>query len=398
MSLGGPSQARRRGLRSLTAALGVMAAAVLPASLLGALGPLVQKTFEIGDATLGALLALFFGCSALTAAWGGRYADLVGWRVALRLSAGLSGLTLLGIAFATPTLPALMGWLVLGGVAISLAAPTSNLVIAREMPVERLGLLMGIKQTSIPLSTLFAGLSLPVLALNFGWRWAFMVAAVIPVGSAVVAGRHGKSLPHPRSTGAASSFRTGPRRPSRPLVLLAFGGALAGGVANALGAFAVLSAVDSGVSLQRSGVLVATASGAGFSARIALGMLVDRWNVPSVVVAAVALVVGGPAALLLAIGSSSTAVVGTIVAYGGGWSWPGLLHHGIVTSHPRDPGTASGVVQIGLSLGSATGPAVFGLITEQFGFGAAWVAMAILSLAAAATMVNANRFLGREAS
>src|SRR5690606_11381253 len=127
--------------------------------------------------------------------------------------------------------------LVLGGLSHALSQPTSNLALVREITMRRRGLTFGVKQATISVGTMFAGASVPLIALRWGWRWAFVVAATAPLAALVVA-----------YDGAPAQARTRRRRGDRvmdgPLLLLAVAGALSAAVVGALAAFLVVSSVD----------------------------------------------------------------------------------------------------------------------------------------------------------
>ena len=64
---------------------------------------------------------------------------------------------------------------------------------------------------------------------------------------------------------------------------------------------------------------------------------------------------------MLSVGSAALMVIGTLLAYSAGWTWPGLLHFAVVRDNRLAAASATGVVQTGLSLGAACGPLLFGL-------------------------------------
>jgi len=76
------------------------------------------------------------------------------------------------------------------------------------------------------------------------------------------------------------------------------------------------------------------------------------------------LVAGALAFGLLAIGRPGAHVLGAVVAYGVGWSWPGLVNFAVVRRYPRRPAAATGVTQTGTCVGAMLGPLGFGLQTS----------------------------------
>lgn len=55
--------------------------------------------------------------------------------------------------------------------------PASSVALARWAPPERLGLVMSIKQTGVPLGYFATGVAMPVLAATVGWRTSFVLLA-----------------------------------------------------------------------------------------------------------------------------------------------------------------------------------------------------------------------------
>ena len=121
-----------------------------------------------------------------------------------------------------------------------------------------------------------AGLAVPTLALTVGWRWAFRVAAVIAVATALSIPR--KEQPHTLSPPPASvESSTGkPTTPLRLLVILAVAVGLGIGALDPLGSFFVSYSVSIGVEEQVAGVLLAVGGFCGIIARLVAGRLIDR--------------------------------------------------------------------------------------------------------------------------
>jgi fucose permease len=99
----------------------------------------------------------------------------------------------------------------------------------------------------------------------------------------------------------------------------------------------------------------------------------DRLPIDRFRFAAGLLGVGALAYPLLATGRHGAMIVGALLAYAAGWSWPGVVHLGTIESNPAATGAASGVVQAGMFTGAMTGPALFGVIADLHGFDWAWL-------------------------
>src|SRR5690606_32204086 len=124
-----------------------------------------------------------------------------------------------------------------GAAANSVGQLAANSTLA-GMPASRQGLAFGIKQAAIPGATLLSGLSVPTIALTAGWRWAFVLAAAVAVGSLAL-------VPPDRHRATAHQRRTWHRATSA-LVIVGVAAALAAGAASSMGTFLVDAAVTRG--------------------------------------------------------------------------------------------------------------------------------------------------------
>lgn len=372
-----PPQVR---LRPLMAALWVTAVGVLPAALTGALGPRLRADLDLTETGLGAVIGVFYVATSISARFGGRLADDIGWARASRLAAVGSALSLLGIAVAGRSLVALVVLLATSGASLGVAMPASSAAISREMPPHRQAVLFGIKQTALPVAGILAGLSVPLVALTVGWRWAYAGAAAL--AAAVVVLIPGGSPRGERVSRAARPVLA--RR--RVLAAIAIGGGSAAMSVGSLAAFVVIAAVESGMDEGSAGVLVAVASALGLLIRVGGGWAADRAGSRGFLPVSVMLAVGALGFLLLAGQQVPTVIVGTIIAYGAGWGWPGLFYFGVAAHHPATPGSATGFVQVGVSGGGAIGPLLIGLVAASAGFGAAWLVAAGLMVFASVVL------------
>ena len=329
-------------------------------------------------------VTVFFLAGAFGAGPGGRLAERVGAVRAMRGSVLLTAACLLAAAGLAGSLAVLLGLLALAGLANAVSQPAINVFMAEQVPQERQGLAFGIKQSAIPAAILVSGLALPALALPLGWRATFALCALGPLAVVVALGHSTQHLRPPLQREPAP-------RPSRELMGIAAGAALASSGPNAMGTYLVAGAVAAGIAEGAAGLLAALGSALSLGVRVALGVRADRRREYGY--GAVVLLLAGGAAgfLLLASGVPATFVIGALVAYALGWGWPGLFNLAVVQSHPDAPGAATGVSQSGIYVGAAGGPALFGAISAASGYGAAWVAAAALALLAALVLGLAGR-------
>ena len=357
----------------------------LPVFLVGSMAGFIREDFALGSAQLGAVIASFFAASALATSVGGRVADRLGPKRALGLAGVASATSYLSIGLLARSGLTLVGCLVFGAVGNGVAQPSSNLLLARGIPVARQGLSFSLKQAAVPISTLLAGVAVPVAGSAIGWRatfvagvgltWAFLL---LPRDSA-------------HAAGAARSARPKLTVRRRALVLLAAGGLLGSAAANSMGTFYVESAVDRGIEPNVAGGLLVVGSVCGIVGRLITGHLADQ-RVGGHVHRVAALLTGGAIGFVV-LGSASTTtglVLGTAVAFGAGWGWTGLLHFAVVRANRAAPATATGIAQTGLYLGGSIGPLAFGAVVQSTGFDVAWSVAAGAMVGGALLMVAGN--------
>ena len=355
---------------------------MLPGFLVGALTLQIRGDLDARVEEVAAGVSVFFLAGALGASAGGRLADRIGAGAALRACMLVTAACLLGAALLAGSLVLLFVFLAVAGVANSVAQPATNLFVAEEVPGDRQGLGFGIKQSGIPGAIVVSGLALPVLAITLGWRPTFAICALAPLAVAVVLrpGRVARATPRPRAG-----------RPSRALVLTAVGAALATGGPCALGAYLVASAVDVGVEEGVAGLLAALGSAISLAVRVSLGARADRRRAYGLETVVLLLLAGSAGFALMGVGSLAPFVGGALIAFALGWGWPGLFNLAVVDSNRETPASASGVSQTGIYVGAAAGPVFFGALLSEFGYGAAWLVVAALTVVAAGVMWLAAR-------
>jgi predicted MFS family arabinose efflux permease len=384
----GDGEARGAGVglaRPSALAVAAGAATVLPGFLIGALALQIRADLDVSVEAVAAGVTVFFLAGALGAGPGGRLAERVGAADAMRGCVLVTAGGLLAAAALADSLAALLALLALAGLANAVCQPAINVFMAEQVPLERQGLAFGIKQSAIPAAVLVSGLALPLLALPFGWRATFALCALGPLAVAVAMGRSAHHLRSPVEREPAP-------RPTRELVAIAAGAALASAGPNAMGAYLVASAVDTGIAEGAAGLLVALGSALSLAVRVALGQRADRRRDYGYGTMVVFLVGGAAGFALLASGATVPFVIGALVAFTLGWGWPGVFNLAVVESHRDAPGAATGVSQTGIYVGAAGGPAAFGAISAAGGYEVAWAATAALALVAALVIALAARY------
>jgi predicted MFS family arabinose efflux permease len=329
-------------------------------------------------------VTVFFLAGAFGAGPGGRLAERIGAVTAMRGCVLVTAACLLAAATLAGSLAVLLALLALAGLANAVSQPAINLFMAEQVVLERQGLAFGIKQSAIPAAILVSGLALPLLALPLGWRATFAACALAPLAVAAALRRNVTRL-------RPASSRAPAPRPTRGLVLIALGAALASSGPNVLGAYLVASAVDAGIGEAAAGLLLALGSALSLLMRVALGQRADRRRDYGFGAVVALLAAGAGGFALLASGSAVPFVAGALLAFTLGWGWPGLFNVAVVDRHRDAPGAATGVSQTGIYVGAAAGPAAFGVLSAGAGYAAAWAAAAAVALLAALVIAVAGR-------
>ncbi len=355
--------------------------------LFGGLAVQISSELDLSDSAKGQVVFGYFAVSALSSAWSGRMTERFGPQMLMRAAAAFAATSSLTVASARS-----FGWIfaavAIGGLSNALAQPAANALVVYHVDASRRGFALGVKQAAIPTATLVAGLAVPTVGLTVGWRWAFVGASSIALAAAL-------SIPSTSGTIDTRSKAKLQRGTLMPLIVLATGSCLGAGVANVLGAFTTSSAVDAGISPGAAGGLLAGASALGLGLRLLSGWLADRRDGGHVTAVGFMLIGGGVGVVGMASDQSLILVLGTLLAFGSGWSWPGVFNLAVVSFYTRTPAAATGVTQTGSYAGGAIGPLMMGFMVEQLGYDWAWLMVAIAAVVGGVTILQSRKLLAR---
>lgn len=358
---------------------------VLPVFLTGGLAVQISAELGFDPAGLGLVVALFFGISALAALPCGWLVERYGSGPTSRIAVVGAAVVMACVAAYARSYAALVVILLCSAWCNVLGQLSSNLTLARYVPASRLGLSFGIKQAAIPTATLLAGVAVPAVALTVGWRWAYVIGAGLALAALLVA---------PRDTvGREQTPATPGERATGALTVIGIAAGLAAASSSALGIFLVASAVDRGIDPGTAGLTLTLGSVVGLVLRLAHGWAADHRSGGHIAVVAASLVLGAGGLALLAVPGTTALVVGTVLGFGLGWAWPGLLQFAVVRLNPSAPAAATSIVQVGVYGGGFIGPVGFGFLAAAYSFPTAWLVGAGTMLVAAVLMVAGRRML-----
>ncbi len=374
-----------RPVRAAVGAVTTTTASVLPVFLTGALTVQISAELGFDPAGLGLAVALYFGISAVASLPCGWLVERYGSGPTSRIAVLGTACAMSAIALFARSYAALVALLLCCAWCNVLGQLSSNLTLARHVPAARLGLSFGIKQAAIPIATLLSGAAVPAIALTIGWRWAYVIGTGLAMGALLLTPRGSDG--RERAPAARGERATG------ALSVIGVAAGLGAGAASALGIFLVAAAVDRGIDAGLAGLTLTMGSVVGLTLRLVNGWLADRRSGGHVAVVAGSLLLGAAGVALLAVPGTFALVAGTVLAFGLGWSWPGLLQFAVVRLHPGAPAAATSIVQVGVYGGGFVGPIAFGFLAAHASFPVAWLVAAAAMLCAGILMVIGRRML-----
>lgn len=385
--------ARRARRAVLTGALATVVCS-LPLYLTGALAVQLTEDLAFGLTQLGIAVAMFRAIGVVTSSFMGVLADRIGAKLSLRIAVGLAATSAIGVGGASSSWWTLMMWLAVGACGKSLCQPAANRLLINNVHSGRRGLAFGVKQSAAPASSMVGGLSVPIIALTVGWRWAYALVAVMGLITIILVGK-----------------RKGPpgtwRKPKTPVVKLrdratiitlavAFG--LGTAASSTVPAFYVDAAVRAGTGIELAGTLLAGASVAAMIARVGSGLLADQLATGHVRLCAGLLITGALGLGLLATNSSGFMSIGVVIALSGTWGFNGVFWYALMRAYPESPGKVTGAVAPGGLTGGVVGPIVVGALAEQVSYSVGWGLAGASALLGAIGMVYGSRRLTRLAT
>ncbi|MEV6526527.1 MFS transporter [Longispora sp. NPDC051575] len=383
-----PTRAQTR--RATLGGVSTTIASVIPVFLIGGLAVQLSAELHFDPAGLGLVVATYFGGSALAGIPAGAIVERFGAAASSRAAILVAATSMLAVAALAHSYLQLVLFLLFGSVANSVGQLAANTTLAQRIPAGRQGLVFGIKQAAVPISTLLAGTTVPLLALTVGWRWAWVFAAAVALAA----------LPLVQPDLARPVRRTGRRERGATTALVVIGASatFASAAANALGTFLVSSSVARGIDPAVAALTLTAGSAVCVAARILVGWLADRRpDGGHVSVLAGMLGVGALGMALLSVAGVPTMVAGVLLAFGLGWAWPGLMNYAVVQLHPTAPASATAITQTGVYLGAFVGPLTLGTVTAHTSYTVTWLCaagsmgLAAVGMLSGARMLRANR-------
>lgn len=367
-----------------------------------------QRDLALSAAEVGLLVSSFnVGRMVGSVPWG-RAVDAYGTRTVLAVGgfglAALAGLTSLS---PNPLVgPCLFG----AGVFAASVSPAGIKLLMGAYPASKHGLVVGMRQTAIPVGGAIAAFTLPALALAVDWRFAVACAglAVLVCSVPVVLSaprRQRRAAPQERPRAARKPLGSGIRRfATRGIGRVTVWGMVLVAAQYGVVTYGIILIEDRfGLGVAFGALVVGLAQLAGASGRVGWVILGER-------------VFGGrPQATMLALTLLGVAGVTTIVALPASagpvpvavafvltgmavTGWPGLYVAFVSTRAPRaHVGATVGYGFAFINLAALAGPPLLGLIVDHTGdHRVAWGVLALALAASALTLRHVGRLEGGE--
>ena len=377
----------RRDPRSvIAAAVSAAISVALPGFLVGALSVQIRSEFGVAEGRYGWAMSSYFLAATAGSIVLGRLAQHIGPRRQLFIALGIVAFVDLTIAIFADRFLTLVSLLAVAGFCNAGAQTAVNLALA-QAGLPRLGLAIAVKQSGMPAASMLSGLAVPVIALTFGWRWAFVGATGVALITAVGV----------RATIAPRQTISTPRGPLVSPMPALIGAGIASGLlsfgAGALNAWVVESGVNAGLGKGAAGIMLSVGAALGISFRVLWGFKLDRLKARPFRIAGWMACAGAVGMLALSSRSAPAHIVATVIAFAGGWVWPVFTNFGIVRANEGNAGTATGITQTGVYLGVFAAPLTAGALIESYGYQTMWtVTAAVVALGAFVMLRVADKF------
>jgi MFS family permease len=354
------------------------------------IGPLVRDDLGISLAAFGLITTAIFGGAAVASTPSGHLTDRLG-AVRLLAFAMVAVAVTEAVAALSPVVWLFFVAMFGVGLAYGCITPPTNVIVRGAADGSNQGLVMSAKQTGVTLGGLVAGLTLPGLAHQLGWREALFapVAGALVIAVLVVATRTnlqrqiGPQPPHDEVAGMI------PIRLGWRLGVGTFGFLMAG-VQQGFMAYLTLFLTDAhGYALGVAGVSFAVMMVGGTAGRLGWAIVSDRWFARS-----------RWTGLLLTSLFAAVGLIGMAVLPTGFWLWPCAVLVGLTSIGwngvflalvanavpPSHVGRLSGWALRCVFSGVVVVPPILGFLADHGGWSAAWVFAAAISLIAGAGM------------
>jgi predicted MFS family arabinose efflux permease len=294
---------------------------------------------------------------------------------------GGAGLALLAV----PHLAASLVATAIIGLSYGPLTPASSHVLARYRSDTGMAFLVSVRQTSVPMGGVLAGLVAPPLVIGLGWNAACvsMGAVTAALGAAVwiavsVVRKERPDQRHGHSTSLFEPVRFIFRRPG--LASLATSSVVYAAMQLVLSSFLVVYLTSvAGLDLVLAGALLSASQLAGVAGRLGWGFVADRVAAPRLLLLGIALLMAVAAGLMSLFTAAWPvgAIAAVVILLGATASgWNGVFLAEIIHEvRPAEVGLATSGSMMFAYMGTVLGPSLFGRLASAVGFPKAYLAI-----------------------
>lgn len=178
--------------------------------------PFIREDLKLTHAQIGIVSSVLNGGAAAAGIPAGKAVDRIGERLILGYGTIASGIIIIAVN-AVSSFTSFLPLLLLVGFMTTTTVPAGSKAVARWFSDKERAMAMGFRQAGIPLGGALAAVTLPAIAVAFGWRWALQMAGLFAVAIGLITLRLYEEPPvekidgriEPRGTSRGLLFRNG---------------------------------------------------------------------------------------------------------------------------------------------------------------------------------------------
>jgi len=388
-----------RPLLALAATLSVQTLGSMVLTIPSVIAPAVAPSLGLGADRVGLFVGIAYFAAMLSGLASGGWVARVG---AVAVSRAAMAACAFGafVAIAGSSLPLALA-AVLVGTGYGMINPASTSLLGQHAPLSNRGLFFSLKQTGVPLGVALSGLAMPWGLHALGWQLStagagaacVLLALALWPAVARLEPRHARRQPEQDATAAPRPGLKAVMRNRAVLRLSMMSFAFAFTQLCFVTFLVSYLKLSLGRSLALAAGILAGAQVISTAARIAWGIVADRWVDPAVLLGGIGLAMGASClglALLPTSAGDAPIVLAAVACAATVMGWNGVYFAELARlSKPGEFAAMAGASQFFTFSGSMAGPIVFAeLIRHGGSYAGAYAALALLPAAAGVMMLR----------